>query len=174
MYDNILQPNIIDSKNNNLPGFSQTSLTRHTSKQQHQNSCRICKHDKRAEIDEKIVHLDIGASFFPTYGIDLRCVLSHIKACDLMPDIQEIQRIQQLKCIIKANAEDAKLSDNLSLLDQINKQAGVYQSPAQAPDITLIQQLMSAKAVEPAVPTVENTGVQVISEDVIKHPMENI
>ena len=139
-----LKANIFDNKNNKLVSFSQNSLTRHTTQEQHAKSCRVCRHPQVEEINDKILHLDIDDTFFEQYSLDFSILWKHIKACNLLPSIQETQKIQQLRTIIKINTKGSRTSDALALLDQINKQAGTYQEAAQPVDIQILQQLVGA------------------------------
>ena len=139
-----LKANVFDNENNKLVSFSKNSLTRHTTEEQHKKSCRVCKHSQIDEINEKIINLDLDEAFFEQYSLDFSILWKHIKACNLLPSIQETQKIQQLRTIIKVNTKGSKTSDALALLDQLSKQAGVYQETAQPVDIQILQQLVGA------------------------------
>ena len=139
-----LKANVFDNESNRLASFSKNSLTRHTTKEQHAKSCRVCKHSQIDEINEKIINLDLDEAFFEQYSLDFGILWKHIKACNLLPSIQETQKIQQLRTIIKVNTKGSKTSDALELLNQLSKQAGTYQEAAKPVDIQILQQLVGA------------------------------
>lgn len=111
-----------------------------TSKIAHQTLCRICKHIKHDEINEKIQTLSFKSSDYKKYGIDERCVKTHIKYMGLLPDIQRAQQLMYWKSTVRCNDKDATVSNVLALADQTNKIAGVYQGNDSPKNVQLFQQ----------------------------------
>ncbi len=152
------QANITDNKNNNLLSFR---LTSHTTQEQHQKSCQICRHSKKEEIEGILCNpMSSGhtyASFSKEYGIGdrytvARCIKKHIEIMGLQAEIEKNTRLHMYDMQWAVNAEDATVANRLELLEKENKILGVYQDAAQPVDIQILQQLVGAMIPTTSIP----------------------
>ena len=87
--------------------------------------------------------LQFKTSDYVKYGVKPELVESHMLYLNLYPEIAQAQQLLSFKAAVRCNDDDATVSNILTLTDQVNKQAGVYQADKREPLDAAITEIAS-------------------------------